>query len=223
MFLSLVPLLLPACTGASGGVATTAPPPAAAPVSARWTFDADPPGGSPQGFEFAQTGGGPSGRWEILDDPAKPGNRVLAQVDTTREDDRFPLAVASVGAFRDLRLAVRCEMIGGEVDQACGLVFRYRDSGNYYVTRANALEGNVRLYTVRGGKRRQIASWSGDVAPGRWHDYAVTVQGEQIRVSWDGATVIDVRDTVFPDAGRVGLWTKADSVTWFDDLAVEAP
>jgi hypothetical protein len=219
---ALFALLLPACT-AAGSTAPEAPAASEPTASARWSFDDAPTGAPPPGFEIAQTGNGAPGRWEILEEPERPGNRLLAQVDTGGEDDRFPLAVATGSTFRDLRLSVRCRMVSGTVDQACGLVFRYRDAENYYVTRANALEGNVRFYKVEGGKRRQLASWSGEVAPGRWHDYRVTVQGDHVQVFFDGAVVLDARDATFPDAGRVGLWTKADSVTWFDDLTVEAP
>jgi hypothetical protein len=186
-----------------------------------WSFDADPSGGPPSGFTFARTGGGPPGRWVVVAETGAPSPpNVLAQVDPDDTDDRYPIAVADAPPHRDLRVSVRCKAVSGRVDQACGLVFRYEDEGRYYLTRANALEDNVRLYVVKDGRRKQIASWKGDVTAGAWHELAVEARGDHIQVSWNGAKVIDHRDATLSEAGRAGLWTKADSVTWFDDLRV---
>lgn len=106
------------------------------------------------------------------------------------------------------------------MDQACGLVFRYRDENNYYVTRANALEDNVRLYYVANGKRYQFASWSGRVSSGSWHELRADAKGDHFEVYWDGQKVIDAQDPTFQQPGKVGVWTKSDSVTYFDDLTV---
>jgi len=195
--------------------------PAPAVVTHTWKFDSDQPGQSPAGFSFGRTGGGAPGRWVVRAESAAPSRpNVLAQVDADGTDDRFPVAVADGVFLRNLRLSVRCKPVSGQVDQACGLVFRYVDENNYYVTRANALENNIRLYYVREGRRRQIASFSGRVTAGVWHKYAVEVRGDRIKVFWDGRQVIEKRDATFPGAGRVGVWTKADSVSYFDDLAV---
>jgi hypothetical protein len=118
---------------------------------------------------------------------------------------------------------VKCKPLSGRVDQACGLVFRYRDENNYYVTRANALEGNVRLYAVKDGRRQQFATWSGDVVQDRWGELRVEARGNHLVAFWNGTKVIDADDATFPEAGRVGLWTKADSVTAFDNLTVAPP
>jgi hypothetical protein len=112
-------------------------------------------------------------------------------------------------------------MLSGRVDQACGLVLRYRDENNYFITRANALEGNIRLYTVRDGKRDQIASHSEAISANVWHGYRFEAKGDQLRVYWNGKPVFEQRDGTFDNAGAVGVWTKADSVTLFDDLQVE--
>jgi hypothetical protein len=114
----------------------------------KWSFDSDRAEGPPSGFSFAKTGSGKAGQWvvkAVSDAPSSPN--VLAQVDTDSTDYRFPVAVANEPSLRDVRLSVRCKPVSGQVDQACGLVFRYRDQDNYYITRANALENNVRLYT----------------------------------------------------------------------------
>ena len=122
----------------------------------------------------------------------------------------------------DFRLSVRCEPVSGEVDQACGLVFRYQDESDYYVTRANALEGNVRLYKVINGDRQQFAGWQDAVTRGVWHKLRVEAQGDHFTVFWDGRPIIDTHDRTFSETGRLGLWTKADSISYFDDLEVES-
>ncbi len=181
-----------------------------------WTKDL-----APAGFRLARTGGGRLGRWVVRERADAAGGRhVLAQEEDDPTDLRFPVAVLEDVAMRDGTVSVRCRPLTGSVDQAVGLVFRYRDEDNYYVTRANALEGNVRLYYVRRGERVGIASFDGPVAANRWHDYSVTVRGRRIEVSWDGAIVITCEDGTFGEEGAVGVWTKADSVSEFDDLVV---
>lgn len=188
-----------------------------------WNFDKEVAGQAPPGFTFSRTGNGKVGRWIVQEEKGAPsGAHVLAQLDSDNTDYRFPIAVANEVLLRDLRLSVRCKPVSGRVDQACGAVFRYRDENNYYVARANALEDNVRFYYVKDGKRIQLASWSGQVAKGIWHELRVNADVDRFTVIWNGQTVINVSDKTFGDEGKIGLWTKADSVTYFDDLAVEA-
>jgi hypothetical protein len=195
---------------------------AAAVTSRTWAFDGDPAGALPTGFSFGRTGGGTEGRWVVQAEAGAPsGSHVLAQLDANDTDYRFPIAVASAPLMRDGSVSVRCKPVSGRVDQACGLVFRYRDADNYYVTRANALENNVRLYHVVKGDRRQFAGYNGRVSTGHWHSLRVAVKGDHFEVYWEDTKVIDAHDSTFSDAGKVGVWTKADSVTNFDDLRVE--
>lgn len=162
------------------------------------------------------------GRWVVQSDEGAPsGRHVLAQVDADQTDNRFPMAVVDQPSLRDLRLSVRCQTVAGRIDQACGVIFRYQNENNYYVTRANALEGNVRFYRVVDGTRRQLAGWDGPVTSGSWHTLCIDAQGDHVAVSWDRQQVIDIHDQTFQNAGKFGLWTKADSVTHFDDLTVE--
>jgi hypothetical protein len=187
------------------------------------TFDDGAVNAPPAGFSFGRTGSGAPGRWVVRAEAgAASGTNVLAQLDADDTDMRFPSAVMDTPVLRDVRVSVRCKMVSGRVDQACGLVARYRDENNYYVTRANALEDNIRLYTVRDGQRRQLASWSGRVTPSAWHEYRLELRGDHLEVFWNGQRIIDHHDTTFGEAGRVGVWTKADSVTCFDDLRAEA-
>jgi hypothetical protein len=187
-----------------------------------WNFERDQVDAPPAGFSFGRTGQGRPGKWVVRVDPdGKAGTHVLAQIDTDDADYRFPVAVADEPLLQDLRVEVRCKPVSGKTDQACGLVFRYQDENNYYVTRANALEDNVRLYHVVKGKRRQFAGWNGKVASQTWHTLAVEAHGDHFQVVFDGKPVIDAKDDTFKDAGKVGLWTKADSVTHFDALSVK--
>jgi hypothetical protein len=188
------------------------------PSSKTWNFDSDGAGKPPSGFSFGRTGKGAEGQWVVRaesDAPSKPN--VLAQVSTDDTDYRFPVAFTGP-EMKDLRLSVKCKPISGKVDQGCGLVFRLKDSENYYVARANALEDNVRLYHVVKGSRRQFAGWNGKVASGQWHELAIEAKGDHFQVFFNGKKVMDAQDKTLPDAGKVGLWTKADSVIYFDDL-----
>jgi hypothetical protein len=191
------------------------------PTPKTWTFDSDKPDAAPVGFSFGRTGSGAAGSWVVVVEKDAPsGGQVLAQADTDATDYRFPVAVADGPSLADLRLSVQCKAVSGEVDQACGLVFRYQDENNYYITRANALENNVRIYYVKDGKRKQFASWAGEVTSKAWHELRVDAKGDHFDVYWDGHKVLDAKDATFSSAGKVGLWTKADSVTYFDDLSV---
>jgi 3-keto-disaccharide hydrolase len=184
----------------------------------RFDFESDKPGEPPQGFSFGRTGKGASGRWVVQAvDDGPSGKNVLVQTDADRTDYRFPIAYTGP-AMKDLRLTVKCKPVSGKGDQGCGLIFRLKDDDNYYVARANALEDNVRLYHVVKGDRRQFAGWNGKVASGKWHDLAVEAQGDHFQVFFDGKKVIDAHDKTFTDAGKFGVWTKADSVIQFDDL-----
>jgi hypothetical protein len=186
--------------------------------ASRFDFDSDKPGEAPQGFSLGRTGKGPPGKWIVqAADDAPSGKNVLAQTDADRTDYRFPIAYTGPD-LKDLRLSVKCKPVSGKVDQGCGLVFRLRDENNYYVARANALEDNVRLYHVVKGDRRQFAGWNGKVASGKWHELAVEAQGDHFQVFYDGNKVIDAHDKTFTEAGKFGVWTKADSVIHFDDL-----
>jgi hypothetical protein len=201
--------------------AAPTPAPAATGGAKTLAFDADKPDATPAGLTYGRTGKGAQGKWIVKAEADAPsGGKVLAQVDADRTDYRFPVAIASEPSLADLRLSVKCKPVSGKVDQACGLIFRASDPDNYYVTRANALEDNVRLYHVVKGDRKQFAGWNGKVKSGVWHDLRVDAKGDHFEVYFDGKKVIDANDSTFKNAGKIGLWTKADSVTYFDDLTV---
>ena len=185
-------------------------------------FEAMAAGGPPPGFVTALTGGGPPPRWMVLQDPGAPaGPKVLAEVSRDRTDNRFPMALLGGFSARDLAVSVRFRAVAGRVDQAAGLVVRCCDAANYYVARANALEDNVRLYRVVGGRRIQFAGADAPVPRDRWLSLGLQIAGDRLEVSLDGRPLFVATDRSFATAGQVGLWTKADSLTHFDDLRVE--
>ena len=187
-------------------------------IMTTFNFDSDNPGQPPKGFEFGLTGKGKPGKWVVQAvDDAPSGKNVLAQTDGDTTDYRFPIAYTGP-ELKDLRLAVKCKPIAGKGDQGCGIVWRLKDADNYYITRANALEDNVHLYHAVKGRRVKFAGWNGKVTSGVWHELAMEMVGDHIQVFFDGKKVIDEHDKTFSDAGKVGLWTKADSVIYFDDL-----
>lgn len=186
-----------------------------------FTFDGDAVGAAPAGFELARTGSGAEGKWVVEADRDKPANHILTQSSADPTDDRFPLAVVKDGAYKDVTLSVRARPISGKVDQAFGLVWRYRDANNYYLTRCNADEDNCTIYHVVKGSRRPFQNKSVKVATNTWHTLKLDARGDHFSVWFDGEKVLDAKDGTFQEAGKVGLWTKADSVIQFDDLTIE--
>jgi len=180
-------------------------------------FQADAPGQPPSGFTTARTGGGTPGAWLVVPGDA-PGARVLAQTSADATDLRFPLCVRADLRVRDASLRVAFQAREGTVDRAAGLVVRYQGPDDYYVARANALEDNVRLYHVVGGRRTQFAGADVPVRAGVWHELRLDVRGADFAVFLDGRCLFTARDETLSGPGGIGLWTKADSVTWFDDL-----
>ena len=191
-------------------------------------FDDQTAGQPPQGFTCALTGSGRAGTWRILADGTAPSRpNVLAQLDDDATSYRFPLCALDGVSARDIDLSVRFKAVKGGKDQAAGLVWRYRDKDNYYVVRANALEGNVVLYKLEKGKRTDLdPKGSGLLAYGKkarvqsgaWSTLRVVAKGSVFEASLDGQRLFEVEDAAFTAPGQVGVWTKADSVTYFDDL-----
>jgi hypothetical protein len=185
-------------------------------------FDASAAGALPTGFSSAVTGSGGPASWAVVEDVTAPsGGKVLAQTSTKRASVRFPLCVYDGFMASDVTVSVSFKPISGTVDQAAGLVARYRDKDNYYVVRANALENNVRLYKVERGNRKQFAGANVKVPSGEWQTLALEIRGTHFRVLLNDTLLFEADDATFKNAGKVGLWTKADSVTYFDDLRVK--
>ncbi|MGH7176323.1 MAG: family 16 glycoside hydrolase [Tepidisphaeraceae bacterium] len=194
---------------------------AGSPDKTQINFDDAPVGKPPEGFSTALTGGGGAVAWSVVDDPTAPsGKHVLAQTSADDTDNRFPLCVFDDLTAKDVEVSVRFKPVSGKVDQAGGIVIRYKDKDNYYITRANALEDNVRLYKVVKGDRKQFAGKSTKVSSNEWHTLALSARGQHFVVSFDGEKLFEADDPTFDQPGKIGLWTKADSVTHFDDLTV---
>jgi Domain of Unknown Function (DUF1080) len=185
-----------------------------------FTFDADAAGKAPAGFTSYSTGGGPAGKWVVTEmNDAPSGKYVVVQTDADKTDTRFPVLIADSGEYADLDVSMKAKSISGKVDQGMGLVFRFRDPKSYYIVRANALEDNFRLYRMVNGKRLQFAGANVKVPANQWHTIRVVAKGDHITCWFDGKQLIDAHDKTYT-TGKIGLWTKADSVIAFDDLTV---
>ena len=180
------------------------------------------PAAIPHGFIEALTGQGGAVCWRVLNDPASPAGKVIAETSRDTADYRFPLCIYQGFDGQDVDVSIRFKALDGEVDRAAGIVVRVLDADNYYVARANALEDNVRLYKVTGGVRRQIAGKDIEVSSGTWHSLGLRVYGDTLEVSYNNVRLIEARDQTFSGPGKVGLWTKADSLTHFGEIAVKA-
>jgi hypothetical protein len=181
-------------------------------------FDADPVGASPSGWIAGVTGRG-SHRWRVEADPTAPSTpNVLKQ---SAQGD-FPWCVVRDSALADGFVEVKFKPLAGKDDQAGGLVWRWKDGDNYYVARANALENNVALYYTQNGRRNTIKYTKVSVEARQWHTLRVEFKGKRIRVALDGKPNIELDDEHIAGPGAVGVWTKADSVTVFDDFAYGA-
>jgi hypothetical protein len=178
------------------------------------------PGSPPAGFTFARTGRGREGEWTVIADPTASTGRAIEQPSTDRTDYRFPLAIHDSLSAANLNVELRFKAVAGKIDRAAGVVVRLQDADNYYVARANALEDNVRFYRVVDGRREQLDGVDVRVTPNQWHTIGLRAEGARFTISYDGKTLFSVTDTTFTEAGGVALWTKADSVTRFDQVTV---
>ena len=178
-------------------------------------FDKAAIGAPPAGWKCGVTGRG-SPRWQIEADataPSKPN--VLKQAGR----GTFPWCVKDGVSMKDGFVEVKFKSISGKEDQAGGVMWRWKDGDNYYVARANALENNVSLYYTENGNRRTIKYVDAPVPANVWHTLRVNFRGTRIEVMLDGKPYIQIDDNHIAAAGAVGVWTKADSVTAFDDFA----
>jgi hypothetical protein len=173
-----------------------------------WTFDGVGVGERPAQLTIE------SGEWIVEEESAS--NRVLAQR-ASSDSAIFNVALVAGTERADVDLEVRLRPVDGVIDRGGGLVWRARDARNYYIARYNPLEDNLRVYVVKDGARTQLQSADVPFVEG-WRTLRVTMRGEAIAVSLDGCEHLRVQDATFAAPGRIGLWTKADARTWFDDL-----
>ena len=187
------------------------------------TFESETPGQPPRDFEFGLAGEGGC-RWEIIADPTAGGGKALAQLSTSMADFRFLVAMYKPVTAANVEVTARCKPMSGQADQACGVIVRASDPSNYYMARANALEDNVRFYRVRAGQREQLASAEGiKIARGQWHTLTLNAREDRFTVFFNDKPLHVTTDSTpqpRPLDGRVGLWVKSDSVTYFDRLEI---
>jgi hypothetical protein len=191
----------------------------AGPLDRTWSFDSDPVGKPPAGFYFDTTNDRPEGKWEILADGER---RVFAQLDKNRDRRRMALAVVRDVEVRNVRLACKIKIAAGEVEQSAGIVWRYRNSENYLAARVDPVEKNIRLYRVVDGNR---VGFGGEdhkkLEANRWYTLRIEHSGRLVKVYLDDVMLFDERDRHFTRAGKIGLWTRGDTIAYFDDLRVQ--
>lgn len=184
-------------------------------------FESARVGATPPGFATDLTGGGGAIAWVVSEDASAPsGRHVLAQTSADDTSYRFPLCVYEKLEARDVRVTVKVKPISGKVDEAAGIVLRYAPE-NYYIVRVNALEDNINLYETVKGKRTALLETPLKVLAGEWHTLGFEAKGRHLKASWDGKILAEIDDDSLAGPGKVGLWTKADSVSAFDDLVIE--
>ena len=177
-------------------------------------FDNDKTGALPANWTAGKTGKGEA-KWAVVADdtaPSKPN--VLKQ----SGEATYPICLKNDTSVKDGFAEVKFKPIAGKEDQAGGLIWRAKDSDNYYIARANALEDNVTIYHTVKGRRSEKKRTNMKVASGVWHTLRVDFSGEHFTVTLDGKKAIEWDDKIFTEAGMVGVWTKADSVTLLDDF-----
>jgi len=174
-------------------------------------------GKAPFGWSTYFTGKGDLGKWEILDDN---GTKVLAQTSKKNLGYHFDVIVNDEINYKDVEISLKFKGTDGEEDQGGGPVWRYQDADNYYIARANPLENNYRVYKVIDGNRKQLESIDMEIKSGKWYSLKITMKGNKINCYFNDKLKLETTDDSFPGSGKIGLWTKADAVTYFDDLLV---
>jgi Domain of Unknown Function (DUF1080) len=183
-------------------------------------FEKGDVGKVPAGWTAGKTGSGAGSVWKVVEDATAPSKSGLALAQTAEgPSPLFNLCVADGTAFKDVEVSVAFKAVKGEIDQGGGVVWRYQDANNYYIARYNPLENNYRVYKVVAGKRTQLESKADlKAAAGQWHTLSIKMAGDRIECSLNGVKYLEATDGTFAKAGAVGLWTKADAQTYFDDF-----
>src|SRR5262245_49724280 len=193
-----------------------------------WTNGQPPPN-----FRSIISGKGKPGEWKVVMDelppllpPLSPGvashskQAVLAQLSQDPTDERFPILIYQDEMYADFRLTTRFKTVSGKVEQMAGVVFRLQNETNFYVLRASSIGNNFRFYKVVNGQRGTIIGPETPIPKDTWHELAVECKGNQISCLLDGKPVIPtLTDSTF-SSGKIGFWTKSDSVSYFSDTKI---
>jgi hypothetical protein len=187
-----------------------------------WTFDDDPPESLPPEFQVGTLfDGRPAGEWKILQtEAANNGTHVLGQLMGKGAEHAYKIVLVQGTTATDLDLRVSFLPISGKADMGGGLIWRATDDRNYYLARANPLEQNIRVYRVVNGIRHLLQNFDQTIRVKQWHTLRITHQDCRINIFYDDKQVLDLCDKTFHH-GMIGLWTKSDAVTYFDDLQLQ--
>lgn len=185
-------------------------------------FSKDDLGKVPAGWTADKTGKGEGSVWKVVADDTAPSKSGYALAQTAvGPGGLFNLCVLNDSNYKDVEVSVAFKAVKGDSDQGGGIVWRYQDANNYYVARMNPLEDNYRLYHVVAGKRVQFAGKEGIKVPtGEWHVLKIEMARDKIECYLDGKKELEAQDNTFAQGGRIGLWTKADAQSHFDDFKV---
>ena len=163
------------------------------------------------------TGNGALCRWEIINDA---GNNVLAQVSNETEDYRFNIIVNDSLQYKNPEINLRFKGVKGNGDQGGGAVWRYQDENNYYIARANPLENNFTVYKVVNGRRKELKNANIKINSNQWYNLKITMIDNEIKCYFNNKLELELTDNTFKNSGKIGLWTKSDAVTYFDDFEI---
>ncbi len=188
-----------------------------------WNFDKESAGQMPAGWKAGYTNPDKGKAvWAVSEDPTAPSPPyVFSLTKSESAGSVFNLAIAEKASFKDVDLTVKIKANSGKEDQGGGLVWRYKDENNYYICRVNPLESNFRVYKVVEGKRTQLQSADVKAETGKWLTVRAVMAGQHITCYLDGQKQLEATDDTFKDAGKVGLWTKADAASSFDNIVVK--
>ncbi len=194
-----------------------------APAGKTWAFDEEKPDAVATGFDPVQTGEkvDPPATWAVVaagDAPSPPN--VFGVTKTTGVNKTFNTALVPGTSYQDFEIAVMLKPTSGENNQGGGVMFRAKGVEDHYIARWNPVENNFRIYALLGGARVDIAAAPLELDPKVWHQLRVTVIGDRIECFVDDKPIVQANDKSLPDAGMIGLWTKGDAATLFDDLTV---
>jgi hypothetical protein len=186
-------------------------------------FGKDDLGKVPMGWKAEKTGKGEGSVWKIAADETAPSKSGYVLAQTAKSPNAvFNICVAEDTKYKDVELSVSFKAIAGKNDQGGGFVWRYQDHNNYYICRMNPLEDNYRVYKVVAGKRTQLGGKEGvKVKAGEWHKLKVEVKGNKMEGYLDGKKLWEITDDTYKNPGKVGLWSKSDAQTHFDEFKAE--
>ncbi len=189
-----------------------------------WNFEGTTDGDLPDGWVVEATNQkGDPAQWKVIQDATAPsGEMVLALVSPPKKvGSNFNICWTESVIFQDGELEVDFKALKGRIDQGGGLMWRVKDKDNYYIARFNPLEDNFRIYYVHDGSRRKIGDAHIALPAGKWHTMKIIQKGNKFEGYINGKKLVEGTNDLFSEAGGIGLWTKADAVTSFDDLEVK--